>query len=111
MTDANVDTFGKELAVGQDVLYTTRDRYSGLNYGRIIDIYEGGGYHNGTKVKIQALTKDGQVQTVIEREAQTNASGEYIRDGEGRILWNEYDTGKPIRASILDYSPDKFYVL
>lgn len=105
------DMFGKTLEVGMDVLYTTNSRDSGLSYGRIVDIYEGTGYYTNLKVKVAPLKDDGELKTELDIHYHKDSGGNYIRDGDGNTVRTITDTGKPVRPSILDYSPSKFYVL
>lgn len=105
-----VDIFGKELAVGQKILYTTNSRDSGMTYAVILDIYtpRDGRYF---KVKVRELDDDGNELTQKIHDFHKDSKGNYIRLPDGSFSSDVTDTGKLVRPSILDYAKRKFYIL
>lgn len=103
MTDF-VDFFDKPVEPDMKILYTTNAEGSTLNLGRVIETYVSTPSYGGRgtkKVKIRRLNRDGS------EEMETRYVGGFDR-GDNRN-WEE--TGKPVRASIIDYSKNKILVL
>lgn len=99
-----VDFFDKPIEADMKVLYTTNAEGSTLNLGRVIETYVSVPKYGGRgtkKVKIRRLHTNGQ------EEMEIRYVGGFAR-GDNRN-WEE--TGKPVRASIIDYSKNKILVL
>lgn len=95
------DFFGKDINLGDRVLYTTSAEGSSMTLGRVLDIYISNPQYGSKthKIKVQPLGNDNNPK-MVEKWVGGFPKGD-------RRNWVE----KQARPSLLDYFSNKFYRL